>query len=213
MDAAACALVPAPPGKPSALRRLREIEAGIPPEADLILFGDSLAAGWPPDLYGQAFPNRRVFNFGLPGDRVQTSAWRLENLSVGHLRPRELLVLLGTNNLGDGDPPDAVAAALAALVGRAAALWGEPATIVATIPRRGELPGFREADRGVLNATLARALSRVPRARILDSDMALAAGPGEAPSLLADHLHLSEAGYGRLSAALAALLGPAGDGP
>jgi lysophospholipase L1-like esterase len=45
-----------------------------------------------------------------------------------------------------------------------------------------------------------------PGATLLDADHALASGPEEAPSLLPDLLHLSDAGYVRLSAALRALL-------
>lgn len=203
-QALARVLTPAPPAKPSSLKRLAHIAARIPETADLVLFGDSLAAAWPEALLHSAFPGWRVFNFGLPGDRVQNSLWRLASIPTTHLRPRALVMLLGTNNLGDGDPPEAIAQGLAAVLEAAIRQWGDPAAFVVTIPRRGEAPGFRQTERSRLNAELAGL-----RATLLDADAALVPSPGEEPCLLADMLHLSEAGYRRLGAALAAAIGAA----
>jgi hypothetical protein len=101
-------LMPRPPSTPSALKRLNRLAANLPRAADLILVGDSLAAGWPTDLIAQ--PWQHVFNFGLPGDRIQHTLWRLDVLPLAHLRPERVVILLGTNNLGDGDEPDTIAA-------------------------------------------------------------------------------------------------------
>jgi lysophospholipase L1-like esterase len=199
-------LNPVPPVKPSSVKRLAEIEARLPDAADLILFGDSLAAGWPEALHGQAFPDRRVWNFGLPGDRIQNALWRLGKVATAHLRPREVVLLLGTNNLGDGDPPEAIAEGLLAVAARIAALWGSPRIILVTVPARGAPPGFREADRLALNGRLPELIVTRPGTDLVEADAALESGPGEDPSLLPDMLHLSEPGYVRLSRALGALL-------
>ena len=195
-------LTPLPPAKATALKRLAEIKARIPASANLVLLGASLAAGWLPALYPEAFPDRRIFNFGLPGDRTQNTLWRLEAVPVGHLRPRELVLLLGTNNLGDGDLPEAIAYGILEVLRRARTLWGEPRSVLVTVPRRGETPGFREADRLALNAALARDLMAFPDAVLLASDAVLETKPGEPPSLDPDLLHLSQAGYARLSVAV-----------
>jgi lysophospholipase L1-like esterase len=199
-------LVPVPPMKPSARKRFAGMQARIPEAADLILLGDSLAAGWPGALVPLPFPEWQVLNLGLPGDRVGNTLWRLENLPARHLRPRVMLLLLGTNNLGDGDPADAITAGILAVLGRARDVWGGPKAILVTVPRRGLDPGFREAERSALNAALARRLESDTEVTILDADAALAEASGEAPSLLPDRLHLSEAGYARLGAALRPLL-------
>lgn len=199
-------LTPVPPTKPSSVKRLGELERQMPARADLILLGDSLAAGWPADLYGAAFPGRHVFNFGLPGDRVQNTLWRLETVELGHLRPRELVLLLGTNNLGDGDPPHAIADGVVSVLRRAAALWDAPRTLLVSVPWRGEPPGFREPDRLALNAKLAAELHALPRSSLIDADLALADADGQARSLDPDLLHLSRAGYARLSAAASLVL-------
>ncbi|NNM74956.1 GDSL-type esterase/lipase family protein [Enterovirga aerilata] len=206
-DAVARVLTPVPPAKPSSARRLAELGARIPDYVDLILLGDSLAAAWPSHLQGEAFPGRRVLNLGLPGDRIQNTLWRLRGGETAHLRPRELVLLLGTNNLGDGDPPDAIAAGLAAVLRRALSLWTGARPLVVTVPRRGEPPGFREADRLALNAALAAGLAGLAEAAIVDADAALAATRDEEPSLMPDRLHISREGYVRLSRAMRVALG------
>ena len=200
-DPLARILTPVPSAKPSAAKRIAEIRANMPQAADLILLGDSLATGWPPDLFGVAFPGRRVLNLGLPGDRIQNTLWRLDMIEVGHLRPRELVLLLGTNNLGDGDPPHAIADGMAAVLRRARDLWGNPRPITVTVPRRGTREGFREEERLALNARLSEKLNAFTCSVLVDADSALAEAAGEAPSLDHDLLHLSRAGYARLSAA------------
>jgi hypothetical protein len=128
---------PVPPAKASALRRLAEMQAGMPAGADLVLLGDSLAAGFPGALVPLPSAEWRLVNLGLPGDRVQNTLWRLENVPTQHLRPRVAILLLGTNNLGDGDPPDAIAAGILAVLRRALAPLGR----TEGHPRHGAAPG------------------------------------------------------------------------
>ncbi len=196
---------PVPPAKPSSVKRLGEIQRRIPDAADVILLGDSLVAAWPDALVAEAFPNRRVWNFGLPGDRIQNTLWRLETVATAHLRPREVVLLLGTNNLGDGDAADAIANGLVTLVGRIAELWGGPRIVLVTTPRRGDLPGFRNETRLAIRDQLSRDMAAMGGTILVDADDVFAEGQDEASSLLPDLLHISEAGYARLSAALRVL--------
>ena len=200
-------LTPEPPVKASALKRLASLEENLPSEADFVLLGDSLAAGWPSDLLAAVLPGASVLNLGLPGDRVQNTRWRLHRLAAGHLRPRHLLVLLGINNLADQDPPDCIAKGLAALIESARVLWENPAVILVTVPRRGPSPGSGESERVRLNARLASDLAETRSVRLLDADRALAAEQGEGASRESDGIHLSRHGYKLLSDALGAIIG------
>jgi lysophospholipase L1-like esterase len=199
-------LNPVPPTKPSSIKRLRELERTVPAKADLILFGDSLAAGWPSELLTDAAPGRRIFNFGLPGDRAQNTLWRIDNSPVAHLRPRTLILLVGTNNLGDGDPPDAVAVAIARTLERARTIWGGPHAILVTIPQRGEPPGFRDPERRRVNEALRHDLAQAGFVEIVDADLALALPDQRTATLSPDLLHISHEGYRQLSLSLAACL-------
>jgi hypothetical protein len=158
-------------------------------------------------MIAMAVPGQRIFNFGMPGDRIQNTLWRLATLSVEHLRPKRVLILLGTNNLGDGDEPEAIAAGIQAVMTSIWRLWGEPHCILVTIPRRGAGPGFREPDRLRVNALLAHEAATCGALDLIDAD-AVFAGNAEhrAAATEPDLLHLSWEGYKCLTAALAPLL-------
>lgn len=195
-------LRPEPPRQVSTLKRFRALAASVPRQTDLIILGDSLAAGWPLSLLEEAAPQgTRIFNFGLPGERIQNTLWRLHEIDTSHLRPRIVVVLLGTNNLGDGDAAATILAGLSTLVVLMRTLWGNPRIILISIPWRGSpKPGLREADRLWIN----RSLCGLYGVGFLDADDALTV-PGK-PVLENDALHLSAHGYSLLSHALQRLL-------
>ncbi|MGY2046719.1 SGNH/GDSL hydrolase family protein [Methylobacterium sp. JK268] len=187
-----------PPAKPSALRRHARLAAAVPRDAAFVLLGDSLAAGWPARLLPPG-----SFNFGLPGDRVQTTRWRLRAVDLRGLAPRAALLLVGTNNLADGDAAAAIAAGLAALAGELRGVWPGASPILATIPWR-DAPA-REGERRRFNLCLTD-LARREGLACLDADALLGGEAGAPLHLAADRLHLSEGGYAALAPALAGLL-------
>jgi lysophospholipase L1-like esterase len=195
---------PAPPLKVSGLKRhralLARLAAGPAPEA--VALGDSLAAGWPEEDLAAA-TGLVALNLGLPGDRVQTTRWRLAAMAAYAVRPRLALLMVGTNSFADGDDRGTIAAGLDALVAELRAAWAPPTILLATVPWRASPPGRSEADRLALNATLDD-LARTRALRLLDCDAAL--GPDPATGLDADRLHLNPHGYTALSAALAGLV-------
>jgi lysophospholipase L1-like esterase len=198
-------LQPSPPRKPSALKRLKALAASVPREADLVLIGDSLAAAWPGELLLAAALGKQIFNFGLPGDRIQNTLWRLKTIDLAHLKPQRAIILVGTNNLTDGDEPQAIATAVVSLVGAVRQLWVEADVIVVTIPSRGPPPGFREHERLHLNRLIAAAASKMEGTRVLHADGPLGIEDSDFSSLnRADLLHLSYEGYRRITVAIAA---------
>ena len=172
----------------------------------MILLGDSLAAGWPARMWSERLPAKTVFNFGVAGERIQNTLWRLDAIDTGHLAPPWAIILLGTNNLGDGDPPEAIAAGLSAVAARARQLWHEPRILLFTIPPRGAGPRFREHDRRRLNALLEATWSSDRRHTLLDADLALGPGALDGSAFESDRLHLSLTGYDLLTQALAACI-------
>lgn len=80
---------------------------------DLVFIGDSIthAFGGEPDT-GEDFHNRgadtwRTFygdrnalNLGISGDRTQNVLWRLDHGEMDGLRPKAVVIMIGTNNVG-----------------------------------------------------------------------------------------------------------------
>jgi lysophospholipase L1-like esterase len=113
------------------------------------------------------------------------------------------VLLLGTNNLGDGDPAEEVSRGLAAVAEGLLARWAGARLLLLTVPLRAERPGYADGERRRLNGLLATAWSDHPRVDLLDADAALHGSVADPPALDPDGLHLSEAGYRRLCGALA----------
>ncbi|MFC0407354.1 GDSL-type esterase/lipase family protein [Roseomonas elaeocarpi] len=197
---------PAPPTSAPALKRhldlLAEAERLRAPGAvEVVAIGDSIVQGWPPDLLRQAAGTDRVLNLGIGGDRFQHVLWRLQPAKWAMLQPRRVILLLGTNNLGAGDKPCAMAAGAEAVLTRLRVLWPEAAITAVPVMPRGEAGGFRAADRAAFNALFGDMLARIPHAAPVAGLEALADRPED---FVPDRLHLSRAGYEALTAAVAA---------
>ncbi|MFA5265416.1 MAG: GDSL-type esterase/lipase family protein [Opitutaceae bacterium] len=73
-------------------------------EAELLVIGDSITEGWRNTAaWGKYFGAYKAANFGIGGDETQNLLWRLENGAVGNLKPKVVVLLIGTNNIGRGN--------------------------------------------------------------------------------------------------------------
>ena len=126
----------------------------------LVFLGDSITEGWLRTglsargesiaqpacgaIWRRAFGRWRPLNFGIGGDRVQDLGWRLQHglLGAQQLQPQVFVLLIGTNDLGNGESADVALAEVRALVGQLRR--SRPA---ATVVVHGVLP--RGGDEGV----------------------------------------------------------------
>jgi lysophospholipase L1-like esterase len=181
-----------------------------PPRCELLIAGDSLAAGWtaPPP------PGWTVHIHGQPGETAAALAPRLAAL-ITRRRPQAVLLLAGTNDARAAalmpwrDATGTAAAALAAMAAAAHAVGAR--VVVARLAAPGPRPWWRHL---LVGRAQGRAMQRIearlrlpPGAARLDVP-ALLAGPGGQvdPRFRRDHLHFNAAGYARLGAGLAPLL-------
>ncbi len=72
---------------------------------DLLFIGDSITHGWERNgkkVWEQYYGKRNAVNLGIGGDRTQHVLWRLDNGNVEGISPKVAVVMIGTNNSGDG---------------------------------------------------------------------------------------------------------------
>ena len=91
---------------------------------DVYFEGDSITRRWGATDYPQLLENWRqnffgwnAANFGWGADRVENILWRLENGELDGVHPKVIVLLAGTNNVGNHLPPEG-AEALSAEVTR-----------------------------------------------------------------------------------------------
>jgi lysophospholipase L1-like esterase len=77
-------------------------------EAQLVFLGDSITHGW--ETKGKAVWDKywaplQAANFGIGGDRTEHVLWRMEHGNFDGLHPKEVVIMIGTNNTGHQGRP------------------------------------------------------------------------------------------------------------
>ncbi len=67
---------------------------------DVLFLGDSITEGWPKAEWDSHFGRFKAANFGIGGDHTGNVLWRLQNGAMDKLRPKVVVLLIGTNNFG-----------------------------------------------------------------------------------------------------------------
>lgn len=159
---------------------------------DLLLLGDSLTDAWRGQkaLWDERFAPLRAANYGMWGDRTEHLLWRLRNGALEG-RPKAVMLLIGTNDLGiGGRSVDETAAGVEAVVEE---LRGKARILLLGIFPRGEKPD--DPLRAKIRETNER-LSKIRGVRFLDLGFLFLKPDGAvSKELMPDFLHLSEAGY------------------
>ena len=191
---------------------------------DVYFVGDSIVRRWGATDYPELLANWRqnffgwnAGNFGWGADKTQHILWRLENGELDGVNPRVIVILGGTNNVGNLPGDDArvadITRGLAAIVD-ACRRKAPAATIILTaiFPRNDNMAVMPEIVR--INANLAK-MADGKRIRFLDVSGRLADADGrlvEGVMNERDKLHPTLKGYqiwaDALKPILTELLGP-----
>ena len=74
-------------------------------KADLAFLGDSITHGWETtgrQTWDKYYSHRNAANFGFSGDQTQHVLWRLANGELIGMQPKVVVIMIGTNNIGNG---------------------------------------------------------------------------------------------------------------
>jgi lysophospholipase L1-like esterase len=184
-------------------------------EAEIVLIGDSITHFWggehPPvespvrprgsEAWQRIFGNRKVLNLGFGWDRTQNVLWRLEQGEFDGLKPRDVIIHIGTNNL-TGTPnapentPAEIADGITAICRRIRALSPDSYLILmAVFPRGWQADDPLRQKIAEINALLA-AYAASHDLTFLDIGPQLLEADGSiAPETMSDSVHPTEQGY------------------
>ena len=88
-------------------------------EAQVVFLGDSITAGWNGQkaLFEKEYAKYNAANFGIGGDRVQHVLWRVENGEFEGIKPKAVVLMIGTNNAGVVEnSPEQIAAGIKKII-------------------------------------------------------------------------------------------------
>jgi len=194
------------PHDPEGVKQLAAAAAGM--RADVVFLGDSITEHWTREgreAWDRHFAPLGAVNMGLGWARTQNLLWRLRQGHIDPIRPRVVVLLIGTNNSQHGgDDPRSIANGIAAILDEIRSRMPEAAVLlVGIVPRgRDESDPFRRNNEAVNRMLAGMAGGRV---RYLDASASLVAADGVilAERMSPDLLHLSAKGYDAFAELLA----------
>ena len=174
---------------------------------DLALVGDSLIELWQPWIK-DSFSSRHPMNLGVAGDTTQNALYRLDGLNLPDFHPKDVVVLIGTNNLSAKTAPCVVASGVAAVVEKVRALWPSAHIYSLSIPPRGKHYASYDDVRMSANQLVASSLAGLPDVTFvqMNDDMLRCGKPSdkECSNYKPDRLHFTEGAYDLIRSFLAA---------
>ena len=166
--------------------------------AELVFLGDSITAGWGSKnaIWEKAFGAYKPANFGIGGDRTQHVLWRILNGELEVIKPKAVVIMIGTNNSGS-DPAEGIANGIKMIVQTVRDKQPQAKILLLAVFPRGEKaspnPGRDKLKQ--VNATIAK-LDDGKNIHYLDiGDKFLQPDGSISKEIMPDSLHLSEAGY------------------
>ena len=171
----------------------------------LVFLGDSITQGWGEKM-GGSFPGVKVANRGISGDTTRGVLIRLKG-DVLSLNPSGVVILIGTNDLGDKAAPEVIAGNLKLII---AALKRHnakmPIILCNTFPSSASKS--RPADKiRKVNQLYFAAVKGDAQITVLDTWLLFADANGDAKKAeFPDLLHPNQSGYSKWAAALRPLL-------
>lgn len=188
---------------------LLALDPAVKARARIVFIGDSIVEGWDDASFREHYGEYHGLRFGIGGDMTQQVLFRIEQGELEHLKPRVVVLLIGTNNLANAnDTPDEVARGVEAVVRSIRMLMPEATLVLlAILPR--DLPG--SALRALVsdtNGLLAR-LGDGEKIRYTDVGSHFLRADGAIPTgFMADALHPTPDGYRVLAKALQPVVTP-----
>ena len=167
----------------------------------IVFLGDSITQGWGVD-FKKSFDGLKLANRGIGGDTTRGMLLRLQE-DVLSLRPKAVVLLMGTNDIEVEVPVDAIGRNFQKIV---AALKAHdpkmPVVVCRVFPSSATKKRPKETILAV-NEKIAAAVKGDPQFTVLDTYALFANAEGDAlPGLFPDLLHLNAAGYAKWASAL-----------
>lgn len=162
---------------------------------DLLFLGDSITQGWGDNAVWKRFYGpRHAANFGIGGDATQHVLWRIRNGELEGIRPKVVVLMIGTNNASYCSAEEIAQGVTAIVEELRRRLPDTKILLLGVFPRSAKPDATREKLQAV-NARIAR-LDDGSHVKYLDIGRSFLNEDGSiSPEIMPDYLHLSPRGY------------------
>ncbi|XP_051901393.1 platelet-activating factor acetylhydrolase IB subunit alpha1-like [Pristis pectinata] len=163
-------------------------------EPDVLFVGDSLVQLLHQfEIWQELFSPLHALNFGIGGDATQHVLWRLQHGELENIRPKVIVLWVGTNN--HGHTAEQVAGGIEAIVRLLNQRQPQARVIVLGLLPRGRDPNPLR----VKNAQVNELVRAIPGACFLDVDPGFVSPDGTlSHGDLYDYLHLTRQAYAQV---------------
>lgn len=201
------AVTPAPRDPNWMKRHDKFVEIAKRGGVDLLFLGDSITDAWGGEGHNEKASGAKIFakefvplkaaNFGIGGDRTQHVLWRLQNGELTGIKPKALMLMIGTNNSnGKDNTAEEIADGIKAIV--AEIHKQSPATkilLLAVFPRN-EKPNPQREKIAEVNKIISKLDDGGKTVKYLDIGAKFLTPDGILTrEIMPDFLHLSPKGY------------------
>ncbi|XP_020485936.1 platelet-activating factor acetylhydrolase IB subunit beta [Labrus bergylta] len=175
-------------------------------EPDVLFVGDSMIQLMQQyDVWRDLFSPLHALNFGIGGDTTCNVLWRLQNGELENIRPKVVVLWVGTNN--HTHTAEQVAGGILAIAQLLTSRLPKAKIIVLGLMPRGERPNPLREKNAAVNGYLRSSLPRLIQAQFLDVSGDFVHSDGTiVPQDMFDFLHLTPTGYRTIAKPLSDLL-------
>ena len=166
-------------------------------KTDLLFLGDSITAGWggQKGIWEKEFGAYKPANFGIGGDRTQHVLWRIENGELEGIKPKVVMLMIGTNNVGS-DEPEATAKGVTKIVQTIRQKLPDAKILLLAVFPRGEKPDYSGRVKNTAVNDIIAKLDDQKHVYFLDIGSKFLEPDGTlTKEIMPDLLHLSAKGY------------------
>jgi lysophospholipase L1-like esterase len=176
-------------------------------DVDVLFLGDSITDAWGgpghnpkaagAKIFAVEFEPLKAANFGIGGDRTQHVLWRLQNGELDGIRPKVVMLMIGTNNSNRNDnTAEEIADGVKAIVREIHKRSPKTKVLLLGIFPRGQKPNPQRDKIKEVNAIIAKLDDGGKTVKYLDiGDKFLESDGTISKGIMPDYLHLSPKGY------------------
>lgn len=146
-------------------------------DADVVFIGDSIIQALQHcDVWDELFAPLHCLNLGIHRDLIQNVLWRIENGELDHVKPKVVVLHVGTNN--HKNTPEEIIEGIENLVNVIREKHPETYIVLPTLLPRGQFPNLIRDKFKQVNLLLKQKFSNMPLIELIKIDEGLIQADG-----------------------------------